>query len=221
MGGAACTMRVDPDLRFERRFWRSGCAHVVGLDEAGRGALAGPIAVGAVMLPPAGKQSPPAGPRAVRGGLRGVRDSKQMTAAEREAAAARIKRHALAWGVGFASSDEIDAEGIVRAGRLAAMRALEGLGVVPDYVLTDFRLELPELGISQTSLVKGDVCCLSIAAASVLAKTARDAVMQDMDADIPGYGLAQHKGYGTPAHRLAIRRMGRSPIHRRSFSIGS
>lgn len=221
MVDAACTMRVDPDLALERRFWRGGCAYVAGLDEAGRGALAGPIAVGAVILPSAQHASPEGSSRRTRRLLRGVRDSKVMTPGQRESAAERIRTHALAWCVGFASSEEIDAEGIVVAGRLAALRALGGLGVFPDALLTDFRLELPELDIPQTSLVKGDVCCMSIAAASVLAKTARDAVMREMDVQVPGYGLAQHKGYGTRVHRLAIQRMGRSRIHRRTFSIGS
>jgi len=214
-------MRVDPDLKLERRFWRCGFSHVAGLDEAGRGALAGPIAVGAVILPadpPPGSASPS---RTSRRLLRGVRDSKQMTPGERELAAERIKAHALVWCVGLASASEIDAQGIVAAGRLAALRALAGLGVFPQVLLTDFRLELPELDIPQASLVRGDSCCLSIAAASVLAKTLRDALMREMDAQVPGYGLAQHKGYGTRLHRAAIHLMGRSPIHRQTFSIGS
>jgi ribonuclease HII len=143
-----------------------------------------------------------------------------MTALQRDCAAEHIKALALAWCVGFASSTEIDSGGIVSAGRLAALRALEGLGVFPDALLTDFRLELPELDIAQASLVRGDARCMSIAAASVLAKTARDAIMREMDAQIPGYGLAQHKGYATALHRAAIIRMGHSSIHRRSFSIG-
>ena len=144
-----------------------------------------------------------------------------MTPADRDAAAARIKAHALAWYVGFASAEEIDACGIVAAGRLAALRALEGLGTFPDALLTDFRLDLPELDIPQTSLVKGDALCLSIAAASVLAKTARDAFMRELDRQAPGYGFAQHKGYGTAFHRAAIHFMGRSPLHRQTFSIGA
>ncbi len=201
-------MRLNPDLRFERRFWRGGCSYVAGLDEAGRGALAGPIAVGAVVLP---LPSTPTRRKTSLEVLRGVRDSKQMTPAERESAAYRIRAHALAWGVGFASSEEIDACGIVAAGRLAALRALEGLSLYPDALLTDFRLELPELDIPQAALVKGDARCLSIAAASVLAKTARDALMRDLDAQLPGYGLAQHKGYGTLMHRAAITRHGHVP----------
>jgi ribonuclease HII len=152
--------------------------------------------------------------------LQGVRDSKQMTPSQREAAAERIRRYALAWSVGFASSEEIDVDGVVQAVRLAALRALEDLELFPEYLLTDYRLELPELGVSQTSLVKGDALCMSIAAASVLAKTARDALMREMDARVPGYGLARHKGYGTRAHRSALRRKGRSPIHRKTFSTG-
>jgi ribonuclease HII len=143
-----------------------------------------------------------------------------MTPRQREAAAERIQQAALAWSVGFASADEIDSDGIVQAARLAALRALEQLGVFPDYLLTDFRLELPELDICQTSLVKGDARCLSIAAASVLAKTARDGLMRDLDSVWPGYGLAAHKGYGTAAHLQALKRMGVSRIHRRTFSLG-
>ena len=203
-------MRINPDLSFERRLWKSGLSYVAGLDEAGRGALAGPVAVGAVILPNI--------PRLART-LSGVRDSKQMTPLERESAAPRIKQAALAWGVGFAASEEIDMQGIVGATRLAALRALESLCLFPNYLLTDFRLELPQLDISQTALVKGDAHCLSIAAASVLAKTTRDALMREMDAQVPGYGLGKHKGYGTQSHRLALRRMGLSPIHRKTFSI--
>jgi ribonuclease HII len=144
-----------------------------------------------------------------------------MTPAQRALAAARIRAQAVACYVGFASSAEIDAFGIVAAGRLAALRALEGLGLYPQALLTDFRLELPELDLPQTSLVRGDACCMSIAAASVLAKTARDALMGELDQEFEGYGLAQHKGYGTLQHRLAIRRIGPSPIHRQTFSLGS
>ena len=187
---------------------------IAGLDEAGRGALAGPVAVGAVILP-----------CRLRGAqLRsfdGVRDSKQMTPAEREDAAPHIKAAVLAWAVGFASADEIDADGIVLATRLAASRALADLALLPDYLLTDFRLELPELDIPQTALVKGDARCLSIASASVLAKTARDALMCEMDAQVPGYDLSRHKGYGTHSHLLALQSQGYSPVHRKTFVIKS
>jgi ribonuclease HII len=190
--------------------------YVAGLDEAGRGALAGPVAAGAVIL----RNDLSPRPRSdTLHGLAGVRDSKQMTPAAREAAAPRIKALALCWGVGFASAAEIDTNGIVAATRLAALRALDQLFVFPDYLLTDFRLELPELDISQTALVRGDAHCLSIAAASVLAKTARDALMREMDKEVPGYGLGRHKGYGTAAHVLAVQSNGYSAIHRKSFVI--
>ena len=218
-------MRTDPDLAFERELWRGGLTYVAGLDEAGRGALAGPVAVGAVILPREPIRIPGLQPvkahsvRKMLSVLRGVRDSKQMTPRQREAAAPRIKQTAVAWSVGFASPEEIDSQGIVQAVRLAALRALHELGTYPDYLLTDFRLELPELDVCQTSLVRGDAVCLSIAAASVLAKTARDALMRDLDGQVPGYELAKHKGYGTRAHRLALQRLGHSAIHRRTFSV--
>jgi len=232
-------MRTEPDLAFERRLWKHGFTYVAGMDEAGRGALAGPVAVGVVILPMARRRGEAAGagprlrgradgfrsaairvsaPQDVR--LRGVRDSKQMTPGQRESAAVRIRARAVAWSVGFASCEEIDLDGIVRATRLAALRALEQLWVFPEYLLTDFRLELPQLDIGQTSLVKGDARCLSIAAASVLAKTGRDALMRELDTQQPGYGLAAHKGYGTRDHLLALKRMGRSPLHRKTFAAG-
>ena len=203
--------RADPDTFFEAQLWDSGLLHVAGLDEAGRGALAGPVAVGAVILPNNKKL--------LRRTLAGVRDSKQMTPLERETLAPRIAKVALASHVGFASADEIDSLGIVSATRLAALRALSGLSIFPQYLLTDFRLELPQLDISQTSLVKGDALCLSIAAASVLAKTARDRLMCELDQCYQGYGLGKHKGYGTQSHRSAMKRLGVSPIHRKTFQV--
>ena len=205
-------MTVNPDLTYEKRLW-SCYQYVAGLDEAGRGALAGPVAVGAVILPK-GKT------RLLRT-LAGVRDSKQMTPLERESLSPCIKETALTWSVAFASAEEIDLQGIVPATRLAAVRALQSLSISPEYLLTDFRLELPQLDISQTSLVKGDMYCLSIAAASVLAKIARDAFMSQLDSEYPNYGLGKHKGYGTQAHRLAMKRWGYSSIHRKSFSFRS
>jgi ribonuclease HII len=203
-------MTASPDWSFEDTLWQAGLRRIAGLDEAGRGALAGPVAVGAVILP----ADPPLLSRTL--GL--IRDSKQMTPPGRERGAAVIKATALTWAVGFASAEEIDALGIVPATRLAASRALAGLSQLPEYLLTDFRLELPELDTPQTSMVHGDAICLSIAAASVLAKTARDGLMRELDGRYPGYGLGQHKGYGTQAHRESMSRLGVSPIHRRTFS---
>ena len=203
-------MTANPDLTYEKHLWLH-YKHIAGLDEAGRGALAGPVAVGAVILPNA--------KTLLSRALAGVRDSKQMTPLEREVVAPRIQKTALAWSVAFASAEEIDSYGIVPATRLAALRALQELPISPQYLLTDFRLELPQLDISQTALVKGDVHCLSIAAASVLAKTARDAYMRELDCHYQGYELGKHKGYGTQAHRLALKRLGVSPIHRKSFQV--
>ena len=203
--------RADPDIVFETELWQRGLRYIAGLDEAGRGALAGPVSVGAVILPN--------DKTLLSSTLAGARDSKQMTPRERQQLAPRIKETALNWSVGFASAEEIDSQGIVSATRLAAIRALRQFSLDPEYLLTDFRLELPQLEISQTSLVKGDARCLSIACASILAKTERDALMQELDAKYPGYQLGKHKGYGTQAHRSALKRLGSSSIHRRSFKI--
>ncbi|MEP6895835.1 MAG: ribonuclease HII [Chloroflexota bacterium] len=202
---------VDPTLEFETNLWQSGLKYIAGLDEAGRGALAGPVAVGAVILPN--------DPTLLSSTLSGARDSKQMTHLEREQLAPRIKATALKWSVGFAAADEIDSQGIVHATRLAAIRALHQFSLSPEYLLTDFRLELPQLEISQTSLVRGDAHCLSIACASILAKTERDALMRELDERYPGYGLGKHKGYGTQFHRSEMKRLGLSEIHRRSFKV--
>ena len=202
--------RVKPNLKFETDLWDSGLQFIAGLDEAGRGALAGPVSVGAVILPHDDKTL-------LSRTLRLVRDSKQLTALMRESLAPTIKDIALAWSVGFAGADEIDSQGIVRATRLAAIRALHQFSIAPQYLLTDFRLELPQLDISQTSLVRGDAHCLSIACASILAKIERDALMRELDERHPGYGLGKHKGYGTQAHRSALKRLGLSDIHRITF----
>lgn len=203
--------RVNPDTLFETELWDGGIQYIAGLDEAGRGALAGPVSVGAVILP--NDKS------LLSSTLSEVRDSKQLTPRKRESIKPSIIKIALEWAVGFATPEEIDMQGIVRATRLAALRALHQFTITPQYLLTDFRLELPQLDIPQRSLIKGDARCLSIACASILAKTERDALMQELDSQYPGYGLAKHKGYGTQAHRSALKRLGLSEIHRRSFKI--
>src|SRR6266496_615011 len=204
-------MIQNPDLSYETNLW-TYYQHIAGLDEAGRGALAGPVAVGAVILPHDD-------PAALLQALAGVRDSKQMTPLERESLAPRIQETALTSSVDFSAAEEIDTLGIVPATRLAALRALQGLSIFPEYLLTDFRLELPQLDIPQTALVKGDALCLSIAAASVLAKTTRDELMRELDLQYQGYGLGKHKGYGTLHHRLAMQQRGISPIHRKTFRV--
>ncbi len=204
-----------PHLRYERSLWKSGLGCVGGIDEAGRGALAGPVAAAVVILPPDASLSRRVGAAQT---LRGVRDSKQMTPLQRKAWAPRIQEIALAWGVGFASAGEIDSLGILPATKLAVTRALDSLSLAPDYLITDYLL-LPNCPLPQTALVKGDRRSLTVAAASVLAKTARDALMREFDGEYPGYGYARHKGYGTPQHQEAIRRMGLCEIHRKSFAI--
>ena len=200
--------RRKPDLRLEQALWRQGVRWVAGIDEAGRGALAGPVAAAAVILPPEVDEAV----------LDGVFDSKQLSPRRREMAAEAVRKVALAWAVGFASAGEIDRWGILPATRLAVRRALAQLSTSPEFLLLDYLL-LPEVGLPQTALPKGDAQVLSIAAASVLAKTLRDALMREMDERYPGYGFAQHKGYGTQKHREALRRLGPSPIHRRSFRL--
>jgi ribonuclease HII len=198
-----------PTLEFEQYLWKGGFSFIAGIDEAGRGALAGPVAGAAVILPNEVNLS---------GRLNRVRDSKLMTAGEREHWTPRIKEAAIAWGLGFASPEEIDGLGISRATKLAVIRALDTLSPAPDYLLTDFLL-FPEITLPQSALIKGDQRSLSVAAASVLAKTSRDELMRKLDVEYPGYELYRHKGYGTQAHRAAVMRLGRCAIHRQSFTI--
>lgn len=210
-----CTQKFDrsllppcPDLSFERVLWGQGLRWIAGVDEAGRGALAGPVAAGAVILP----IDPD-----LATSLGGVRDSKQMTPRAREHWAEHIRRMALAWAVGFASNLEIDDLGIVPATRLAIERSLAQLAPRPEHLLVDY-LSLPTVNLPQTSLVKGDARSLSIAAASILAKTARDDWMRRLEEQYPGYGFAAHKGYGTLAHRRRLAQLGPCPVHRLHFN---
>lgn len=197
-----------PTLEFESALWQAGAGALAGLDEAGCGAWAGPVAAAAVILPPE---------PAMMVILAGVRDSKQMTPLQRMLRAEQIRKAALAWAVGLATNAEIDLMGILPATRLAMERALAGLGVPAGHLLID-AVHLPEVETPQTILIKGDQRSLSIAAASVLAKTARDGLMIGMEGDYPGYGFAQHKGYGTRLHREALQRMGACAQHRFSFA---
>ena len=149
--------------------------------------------------------------------MTGIRDSKQLTAEEREKAKIIVERSSLAWGVGFADNQEIDQLGIVPATRLAVWRALDKLTPPPDHLLVDY-LVLPDIPLPQTRLVKGDARSLSIAAASILAKTHRDAMMVANASIHPGYEFEKNKGYGTVYHRDAIRSLGACPLHRTSFA---
>jgi len=198
---------AKPDLSLEHACWRLGVRAVAGIDEAGRGAWAGPVSAGAVILPE---------DRNLEQALTGVRDSKQMTPVQRTRWAVQIKSYAAAWGVGMASQQEVDTLGILPATRLAAGRALESLNLSPTVLLLDW-LYLPGVALPQVAIVKGDNRSLSIACASVLAKTARDAELIRLDALYPAYGFAEHKGYGTAAHLAALRKWGPCPLHRLSF----
>jgi ribonuclease HII len=189
--------------RFEQEAWAQGYARVAGADEVGRGALCGPVVAGAVIL---GESFDAAG----------IDDSKRLTALQREALSARIRGQAQAWALGSVQPREIDRLNILRATYLALQRAVDGLGAVPDLVLVD-ALTIPGLPHPQRPLIKGDALSVSIAAASIVAKVARDEMMRECDARYPGYGLAQNMGYASEDHRDAIRRMGPSEIHRRSF----
>jgi len=191
-------------LAHERPLWAAGFARLAGVDEAGMGTLAGPVVAAAVVLPQ---------------GLRpaGLDDSKKLDEATRERLAVEIKAGALAWAVGQASPEEVDRLNVYRAGLLAMRRAVEALPLQPDHLLVDAR-RIPELAVPQLAIVKGDQKSLAIAAASVVAKTTRDALMVEEDRRWPGYGFARHKGYGAPEHLEALKRLGPCAIHRRTYT---
>jgi ribonuclease HII len=198
---------IRPDTRHELALWRAGISRVAGIDEVGRGPLAGPVVAAAVVLPPF-FEAP---------WLGRVRDSKLLPPDVREELACLIRRDALAVGLGAATAAAIDRDGIVAATRAAMAAALDELGLTPGHLLIDALL-LPERAGDQTGLIDGDARCVSVACASIVAKVARDALMRRMDGEYPGYGFAQHKGYGTRAHLEALDRLGPCPEHRRSFA---
>jgi ribonuclease HII len=191
-------------LRFEIELWAQGFALVAGVDEAGMAPLAGPVVAGAVILPQNYK-------------LRGLNDSKKILDHEmREELAAQIKQDAICWSYGFAEVEEIDRINIYHAGLLAMQRAVQGLTCLPDFVLVDAR-RIPQCPSPQRGIIHGDALSASIAAASIIAKTTRDAHMLELDSLYVGYGFASHKGYPTPEHCRALKDLGALPIHRRSF----
>jgi ribonuclease HII len=175
-----------------------------GVDEVGRGPLAGPVLAAAVILAPGH-------------GIVGLTDSKKMTREAREAIALRIRASATAWAFGMASVDEIDQLNIGRATLLAMQRAIAGLTVAPDYVLIDGNVS-PMVACPVITVIKGDATVASISAASIIAKVERDGLMAELDGLYPGYGFAQHKGYGTAQHLEALRNLGACVAHRRSFA---
>src|SRR6266576_6980932 len=192
-------------LRFEIELWSEGYAFVAGVDEAGMAPLAGPVVAGAVILPQNYK-------------LRGLNDSKKILDPEkRDELAQQIKQDAVCWSFGFAEVEEIDRINIYHAGLLAMQRALQGLSSQPDFVLVDAR-KIPNCLVPQRGIIRGDALSASIAAASIIAKTTRDAHMLELDGLYSGYGLASHKGYPTPEHCRTLKELGALPIHRRSFA---
>jgi len=191
-------------LRVERELWRAGFAMIAGVDEVGVGPLAGPVVAAAVILPHDSR-------------LREIDDSKKLTASQREEVAIAIRASALGIGVGIVEVDEIDRLNIYRAALEAMRRAVMALPTVPDHVVVDAR-SIPGIAVPQTALIKGDSRCYSVAAASIVAKVTRDAMMRELDTSYPQYGFCAHMGYATKQHLDAIGRHGPSPIHRRSFA---
>lgn len=188
-------------MEFPEADWWAAGLYVGGVDEAGRGALAGPVVAAAVILPP---------------GEHPFRDSKTLSPRQRERLEARVQAVALAWGVGVAEAGEVDALGVLRATHAAAGRALEQLALAPQALVTDYlhlRTALP-----LRAPAKADRDSPTVAAASILAKVARDRLMTELDAAYPQYGFARHKGYGTADHLVALARHGPCPLHRRSFA---
>lgn len=190
-------------LQFEKTVYRNGFTFVAGIDEAGRGPLAGPVMAAAVILP-------------VGLSINGVDDSKKLTPDKREKLFEIIMAQALSVGVGIMSPAEIDRINILQATRRAMLAAVQQLSPQPDYLLID-GISSIDSAVPQKTIKKGDSLSLSIAAASIIAKVTRDRLMIEMDSKYPGYGFAGHKGYGSAAHMDAIRRLGPSPIHRLTF----
>jgi ribonuclease HII len=190
--------------RYEQELWRQGLLYVAGVDEAGMSPLAGPVVAAAVVLP-------------VGYTREGIDDSKKLRPEQRAELAAHIRRDAVAFGVGMVEPEEIDRINIYRAGLLAMRRAIEALAVRPDHLLIDAR-SLKELSLPQSPIVHGDALSISIAAASIIAKTRRDALMVELDQRYPGFGFARHKGYPVKEHLSVIASRGVSEVHRRSFA---
>ncbi|HEY3117593.1 MAG TPA: ribonuclease HII [Chloroflexota bacterium] len=199
---------VVPNLRLERQLWNEGVPWVAGIDEAGRGAWAGPVVAAAVVLPPRTR---------IPFALRAVRDSKMLTPLQREKLIEPIRAAASYVGVGIVPVELIDTLGLAWAGQLAFWRAVKDLGQEPSYLLVDgFPLWSPSY--PQKAIVRGDQTVLSIAAASVVAKVTRDRMMKELEDGCPAYGFARHKGYGSRSHQAALGALGPSVHHRRSFA---
>lgn len=195
---------VIPTFKEERALLAQGFAIVAGVDEAGCGCWAGPVYAAAVILP-------------FDSGIGLIRDSKTLSLDQRVRVARDVKAEAMAWAVGIASAEEIDQLNIRVAGALAMRRAIDGLATVPQFVLTD-AFRIPNLPMPQKAVIRGDLTIKSVAAASVIAKVERDLEMDRLDALYPGYGFTRHKGYGTKEHQGALRSLGVSALHRKSYA---
>jgi ribonuclease HII len=205
------SVNVDkiPTLAYECSIWSQGYRLVAGIDEAGRGAWAGPVVAAAVVFEPAVCER--------AGYLALVRDSKLLSPRQRDHCYDLVLDEAAFWGIGVVSSRQIDAVGILNATRQAMALAIASLSCPADYLLID-AVRLSALGTPQLAIIKGDRLCLSIAAASILAKVTRDRSMRDLDRVVPGYGFAAHKGYGTARHQAALADLGPSAVHRYTYA---
>ena len=196
--------RLNKLKEIDRTFYSQGIEYLAGIDEAGRGPLAGPVVVGCVIMP---RDS----------FIEGVNDSKKVSEKKREKLYEQITGEAISWGVGIVDQKEIDEINILNATKKAVTMAIEGLKVKPERILVDALTHINTLGVPYTSIVKGDATSYSIASASIIAKVTRDRIMEEWDKVYPVYGFAKHKGYGTAAHMNAIRENGTCPLHRESF----
>lgn len=192
---------------FEQELRSTGTIRIAGIDEAGRGALFGPVVAAAVMVDPCRE-------------LHGVDDSKRLTPRRRHQCFLDLIENVADWSVGIASADEVDRLNVLQATRVAMVRAVRGLSSEPQHLLIDGRIEL-DVSLPQTALVRGDSRCLSIAAASVIAKVSRDTLLMAYARRVPGYGLERNKGYGTEEHIEALARRGLTPLHRSTFRVQS
>lgn len=197
--------RLTELKKIENEIYKTGVQTICGIDEAGRGPLAGPVVVAAVIMP---KDS----------FIEGVNDSKKVSEKKREALYEQITDEAIAWGVGIIDQKEIDEINILNATKKGLTTAIKELKVKPDRIIVDALDKIDTLGIPYTPIIKGDAKCYSIAAASIIAKVTRDRIMRQWDEIYPMYGFEKHKGYGTAMHMQAIREYGLCPIHRRSFT---
>ena len=196
--------RLDVMRTHERRLWESGRSYIAGVDEVGRGPLAGPVVAAAVILPQDFD-------------VLGIDDSKKLSPKKREELFDIIREKALAWSVGWVGPERIDEINILEATKEAMTQAVQGLSLQPDHVLIDGNFTVRALALPQTAIVKGDANSTSIAAASILAKVTRDRYMEEMDSVYPGYAFASNKGYGTNAHYDGLKAQGPTPIHRKTF----